>query len=138
MAAADYFLKLDGVTSESADDKHKGEIEIMSLQLGETNSGRPDSAAARAPARCRLGDFTFTKRSTRPRRAVHRLLRPARTKDGNPDRPQGRRRTSRNTSSSTFDEVFVTQLPGQRRRRRRATPDSVPTDTFAINFAALE
>ena len=28
MAQVDYFLKLDGVTGESTDDKHKGEIEI--------------------------------------------------------------------------------------------------------------
>ena len=35
-AAADYFLKLDGVKGESKDDKHKGEIEISSFSWGTT------------------------------------------------------------------------------------------------------
>ena len=33
MAAIDYFLKLDGINGESADAKHKGEIEVPSIQL---------------------------------------------------------------------------------------------------------
>jgi type VI secretion system secreted protein Hcp len=36
--AVDYFLKIDGVPGESADSKHKGEIELESFSWGETNS----------------------------------------------------------------------------------------------------
>ena len=39
MAAADYFLKLDGIEGESTDDKHKNEIEVESWSWGVTNSG---------------------------------------------------------------------------------------------------
>ena len=39
MAQVDYFLKIDGVQGESADSKHKGEIELESFSWGETNSG---------------------------------------------------------------------------------------------------
>ena len=54
MAAIDYFLKLDGISGESKDSKHKGEIEVLSFSFGETQS-RPDAAseAAAAPARSR-------------------------------------------------------------------------------------
>ena len=54
MAAIDYFLKLDGITGESADSKHKGEIEVLSFSFGETQM-RPHRrpAAAAAPARSR-------------------------------------------------------------------------------------
>ncbi len=37
MAAVDYFLKIDGITGESTDDKHKGEIDVMSFSWGATN-----------------------------------------------------------------------------------------------------
>jgi type VI secretion system secreted protein Hcp len=36
--AVDYFLKIDGVQGESADAKHKGEIELESFSWGETNT----------------------------------------------------------------------------------------------------
>jgi type VI secretion system secreted protein Hcp len=39
MAVVDYFLKIDGVQGESADSKHKGEIELESFSGGETNAG---------------------------------------------------------------------------------------------------
>jgi len=39
VAQTDYFLKVDGVTGESGDDKHKGEIDIESFSWGATNSG---------------------------------------------------------------------------------------------------
>jgi type VI secretion system secreted protein Hcp len=32
--AVDYFLKIDGIPGESTDDKHKGEIEVLSLVVG--------------------------------------------------------------------------------------------------------
>ena len=37
--AVDYFLKIDGVPGESADAKHKGEIQLESFSWGETNPG---------------------------------------------------------------------------------------------------
>ena len=39
MAAVDYFLKIDGVDGESTDDKHKGEIDILSWSWGVQQSG---------------------------------------------------------------------------------------------------
>ena len=66
MAAIDYFLKLDGISGESKDSKHKGEIEVLSFSFGETQS-RPDPAseAAAAPARSKMSDFSFTARTTK-------------------------------------------------------------------------
>jgi type VI secretion system secreted protein Hcp len=36
MPAFDYFLKLDGIPGESADAKHKGEIDVLSWSWGES------------------------------------------------------------------------------------------------------
>ncbi|HET6795254.1 MAG TPA: type VI secretion system tube protein Hcp [Acidimicrobiales bacterium] len=39
MALVDYFLKIDGIDGESADSKHKGEIEVESFSWGLNNPG---------------------------------------------------------------------------------------------------
>ena len=50
MALFDAFLKLDGIKGESADAKHKGEIDVMSFSWGwpRRESRQPAEAAARA------------------------------------------------------------------------------------------
>ena len=39
MAAADYFIKFDGINGESVDAKHKDEIDVESWSWGETHPG---------------------------------------------------------------------------------------------------
>lgn len=39
--ATDYFLKLDDIKGESADHKHKGEIDLISFSWGATQAGSP-------------------------------------------------------------------------------------------------
>jgi type VI secretion system secreted protein Hcp len=60
MAAVDYFLKIDGIEGESADSKHKGEIEVLSFSWGVSNqtSGAGGGAGAGKPS---VTDFSFTK-----------------------------------------------------------------------------
>ena len=59
MATTDYFIKFDGIKGESADAKHKDEIDIESWSWGETHPGRAGGpAAAEAPARSRCRTST--------------------------------------------------------------------------------
>lgn len=37
--AVDYFLKIEGIEGESADEKHKNEIEVSSFQWEELQAG---------------------------------------------------------------------------------------------------
>ena len=65
MAAIDYFLKLDGISGESKDSKHKGEIEVLSFSFGETQS-RPSGAGGGSGAgKVQMTDFSFTARTTK-------------------------------------------------------------------------
>ena len=58
MAAVDYFIKFDGIKGESADAKHKDEIDVESWSWGETHAGLARRAAAREPARSRCRTST--------------------------------------------------------------------------------
>jgi len=61
MAAIDYFLKLDGISGESKDSKHKGEIEVLSFSFGETQSGSGAGGGGGA-GKVQMSDFSFTAR----------------------------------------------------------------------------
>ena len=61
MAAVDYFLKLDGISGESADAKHKGEIEVLSFSFGETLAGPGGHPGGGVGAgKVEMTDFAFT------------------------------------------------------------------------------
>lgn len=61
MANVDYFLKLEGFDGGSTDDKHKGEIEILSFSFGVSNSGSIIGGGGGGGAGvAQLSDFSFT------------------------------------------------------------------------------
>jgi type VI secretion system secreted protein Hcp len=65
MAASDYFLKLDGITGESPDAKHKGEIELLSFSFGETLSVGPGAGSGSGAGKVEMSDFAFTARTSK-------------------------------------------------------------------------
>jgi type VI secretion system secreted protein Hcp len=59
MAAVDYFLKIEGVQGESADDKHKNEIDVESWSWGETNAGSSATGGGGGAGKVSMQDFHF-------------------------------------------------------------------------------
>ena len=71
MATFDYFLRVDGIPGESADAKHKGEIEVLSWSWGETQeTGSPSSGGA--AGRVDMSDLTVVARVSKA--SPHLLL----------------------------------------------------------------
>ena len=60
MAHVDYFLKIEGIDGESADAKHKGDIQLESFSWGETNSGSHSSGGGGGAGKVSMQDFSFT------------------------------------------------------------------------------
>jgi len=65
MAAIDYFLKLDGISGESKDSKHKGEIEVLSFSFVETQSRPSGTGGGGGAGKVQMSDFSFTARATK-------------------------------------------------------------------------
>lgn len=59
--ATDMFLKLDGIKGESADDKHKGEIDIMSWSWGAAQTGSSHGGAGGGTGKVSVSDITVMK-----------------------------------------------------------------------------
>lgn len=57
--AVDMFLKIDGVTGESADAKHKGEIEILSFSWGATQQGAQNFGGGLSSGKIDIHDLSF-------------------------------------------------------------------------------
>lgn len=59
--AVDMFLKLDGVSGESVDKSHKGEIDVLAWSWGATNSGSMHSGSGGGSGKVNVQDLSFTK-----------------------------------------------------------------------------
>ena len=57
--AVDYFLKIDGIPGESQDDKHKGEIDLMSWSWGESQTGTRGAGGGGGAGKVDMQDFHF-------------------------------------------------------------------------------
>jgi type VI secretion system secreted protein Hcp len=62
MALVDYFLKIEGVPGESADHKHKGEIQIDSFSFGAHQHGTGGHGGGGGSGKASLQDFSFVKK----------------------------------------------------------------------------
>jgi type VI secretion system secreted protein Hcp len=62
MAQVDFFLKIGDIKGESADSKHKGEIDIESFSWGETNSGSMTAGSGGGSGKVAPQDFHFVKK----------------------------------------------------------------------------
>ena len=60
--AVDYFIKFDGIKGESADAKHKDEIDIESWSWGETNQGTGGTGSGAGAGKVSMQDFHFIMR----------------------------------------------------------------------------
>jgi len=60
MAVVDYFLKIDGIPGESADDKHKNEIDVLTWSWGASNSGSHAFGGGGGVGKSSFQDFHFT------------------------------------------------------------------------------
>jgi type VI secretion system secreted protein Hcp len=59
VAQADYFLKIEGIDGESVDEKHKGEIEILSFSWGVSQTSTQGAGSGGGSGKASFQDFHF-------------------------------------------------------------------------------
>lgn len=59
--AVDAFLSLDGIKGESADDKHKGEIDIQSFSWGMSQTGSGNRGTGQGTGKVDVADIVINK-----------------------------------------------------------------------------
>jgi type VI secretion system secreted protein Hcp len=59
--AVDMFLKLEGISGESKDTSHKGEIDVLAWSWGLSNSGTAHVGGGAGAGKVNVQDLSFTK-----------------------------------------------------------------------------
>lgn len=134
MAAADYYLKIDGIEGESTDDKQKGTIDIESFSMGVTNAGSHDARGGGGAGKASFQDMHFVSKISK---ASPKLMEACATGQHIKNAILISRKaggTQEEYLTYKLSDVMVSsyQAGGS------ANSDVVPTDQFSINFAKIE
>ena len=134
MALVDYFLKIDGVDGESADSKHKGEIELESWSFGVSNSGSAASGGGGGAGKASFQDLHFT---TGVSKASPKLFLAC----ASGDHIKQATLTCRKAGGDQQDFYIVKLsdvLVSSFEQAGSSSSDVVPTDQVSMNYAKIE
>jgi type VI secretion system secreted protein Hcp len=133
MAAVDYFLKLDGIDGESQDDKHKGEIDVLSWSWGETNSGTSAGGGGGGAGKVSMQDFHFTMTVNKATPTLMLFC-------ANGQHIKSGILTCRKagTEQQEYLKVTFSDLIVSSYQTGGSANDVVPTDQISLNFSKIE
>ena len=134
MAAADYFLKLDGIDGESADSKHKGDIDLQSFSWGASNAGSFSAGGGGGSGKVSMQDFHFVMNMNK---ASPKLMLTCATGEHIKKAVLVCRKAGTEQQEYlkvTFSDVLVSSY----QTGASAGGGSGPTDQISLNFAKVE
>lgn len=134
MAAVDYFLKLKGIDGESTDDKHKGEIDVLSWSWGETQSGSHATGGGGGAGKVQMQDFHFTMSVNK---ASPKLLLACATGEHIVDAKLTCRKAGKGQQEYLIFK-FTDLLVSSYQSGGSHSSDVVPTEQISLNFAKIE
>jgi type VI secretion system secreted protein Hcp len=134
MAAADFFLKIDGIEGESQDKTHKGEIPLLSWSFGAAQSGTSSHGSGAGGGKVNFQDFHFVMTVNK---STPKLL--EKCSDGTHIKSailvcRKAGGTQQEYLKVTFTDILVSsyQIGGS------GGSDLVPTDQISLNFSKIE
>jgi type VI secretion system secreted protein Hcp len=130
-ATVDYFLKIDGIEGESTDDKHKAEIEILSLSWGASNTGSAATGAGRGAGKVAMQDLHF--RAVMSKASPMLFLKCVQSEHIKEAVLVARKagRDQHEYLKVTLTDVLVSSY-------QTGGSGDVPIDSFSLNFAKIE
>jgi len=134
MAAVDYFLKLDGIDGESADSKHKGDIDLQSFSWGASQSGSFSSGGGGGAGKVSMQDFHFVMNMNK---ASPKLMLTCATGEHIKKATLVCRKAGTD-QQEYLKVVFTDVLVSSYQTGASAGGGSGPTDQISLNFAKVE
>lgn len=130
----DFFIKFDGIKGESADAKHKDEIDVESWSWGETHPGTAASGGGGGAGKVSMQDFHFVMRLNR---ASPGLMKACATGQHIKTATLTARKAGKGQQdylTFKFQDVLVSSF------QTGGSEDSafLPTDQVSLSFAKLE
>ena len=134
MAVVDYFLKLEGIDGESADHKHKGEIDLESWSWGAAQSGTHSSGGGGGAGKVSMQDFHFVMKHNK---ASPKLMLACATGEHIKKATLTCRKAGK--EQQEFLKVVLSDLlVSSYQTGGSGHSDIIPTDQISLNFAKIE
>ena len=132
MAAFDYFLKIDGITGESADAKHKDEIDVLSWSWGESQPAAAGPGGGAGAGKVSMNDMHVS--ATLSKAGPQLLLACASGKHLKSAVLTGRRGGKAQAEFLTFSlsDVLVSSY------QTGGTTADAPLDSMSLSFSKIE
>ncbi len=130
-AAVDYFLKIDGVDGESKDDKHKGEIDILSWSWGASQTGSMASGGGGGAGKVSMQDFSFTKSIDKSSPKLFEALATGK-------HLKEVKLTLRGSSSVEYLTITLSDVLVSSYSTGGSGADDRPTESVSLNFARIK
>lgn len=132
--ASDFFLKIEGIPGESADTKHKGEIDVLSYSFGASQTGSFSAGGGGGAGKVQFQDFHFNMKISKasPKLFIHCC-------DGT--HIKSALLTCRKAGKSQ-QEFFIVKfsdiLVSSFQTGGSGGGDELPTESISLNFAKME
>ena len=129
-----WFLKIDGITGESTDVSHNGEIDVESWSWGLSQSGSPGSGGGGGAGKVSFQDFHFVGRISKASPALFLACASGshiKTATLSGVRGAGKVKNAEFLKVKIMDALITSYLVGD-------SGDTVPTDQFSLNFSKVE
>jgi type VI secretion system secreted protein Hcp len=132
-AHVDFYLKVDGIDGESTDDKHKGQIEILSFSFGVDQPGSSATGGGGGAGKASFSDMTFSAHASK---ASPKLFLACATGQHIPSATFVIHRDGETNAyyKVVLQDILVTSFQSS----GSAEGDVVPTDQFSVNFAQVK
>jgi type VI secretion system secreted protein Hcp len=125
-----YFLRIDGVPGESQDDRHKGEIEVVSWSWGEAQTIVTSGGGGSAAAKVSMRDLQFVTRASKA--SPHLMLACASGKRFPTAVLSCRKTGQHDFLLIKLSNVLVSSF------ETSGQEQSAPVDSASLNFARIE
>ncbi|HKP87055.1 MAG TPA: type VI secretion system tube protein Hcp [Blastocatellia bacterium] len=134
MSVVDYFLKVDGIQGESADSKHKGEIDVESWSWGESQGGTMAFGGGGGAGKVQMQDFHFVMKVNK---ATPKLLLACATGEHIKKAELTCRKAGKEQQEFlkyTFSDILISSY----QTGGAASGSVIPNDQISFNYAKIE
>ncbi|HRE06017.1 MAG TPA: type VI secretion system tube protein Hcp [Opitutaceae bacterium] len=131
--ATDFFLDIEGIKGESADDKHKDKIQLLSFSWGASNTGSFASNTGGGAGKATFSDFSFAMNINK---ASPELMLSCAT--GKHIKKAQLICRKAGDKQQEYMKVEFTDLLVSSYQTSGAGGSDIPTDSISLNFATLK
>ncbi len=136
MAQTDFFLKIEGIEGESADQVHKNEIDVLSFGWGAGNTGTMAYGGGGGAGKVKMHDFHFTMKFNKASPLL--MMRCADLKHI----PKAKLSCRKPTGDGGQQEYLVVTmsdiLVSNYQTGGHGGDDPIPVDSISLNFSKIE